>query len=299
MAAALILLAAFSASSAGADEPTAPAPQLKQEETLQALTRENALLKEKLKVLETTPAITAEALAQKNLRTLREVAQDTRSQRQAMADFEGFVKWMTANLSGYAKYVQAGSVAAGFAKILPIPYAGQASLLTKFVSQGILSLNAASVSINRYLGTSQQFVARVDALDPARPVNTAEVSELARFADGELLKDMADAQQKLAATAEISASALSFLESLNSYLGSTDEYWNKTRALLSRKEADKKEKGYLAESLQYLRDGAGRFNSRLKTFDETARRDAPLIKGVVAYDELVREMATKTAQAKN
>jgi len=34
-------------------------------------------------------------------------------------------------------------------------------------------------------------------------------------------------------------------------------------------------------------------------FDETARKDGPLIKSVVAYDELVREMAVKTAGAKS
>jgi hypothetical protein len=299
MAAALILLAAFPAPPAFADEAAPETAIQQKEEALQLLTRENTLLKEKVKTLEGAPAITGDALAAKNLRTLREVARDTRSQRQAMADFEGFVKWMTANLSGYAKYVEAGSVAAGFAKILPIPYAGQASVLTKFVSQGVLSLNATSVAINRYLGTSQQFVDRVEALDTTKPTNTAKISELARFADGELLRDMNDAQQKLTTTAEISTSALSFLESINSYLGSTDEYWNKTKSLLSRKEAGKKEKSYLSESIRYLRDGAGKFNARLKNFDETARKDGPLIKSVVAYDELVREMAIKTAEAKN
>jgi len=299
LAAALVLLAAFPASPAFADQAAPETAMQQKEEALQLLTRENALLKERVKTLESTPAITCDALAQKNLQTLRDVARDTRSQRQAMADFEGFVKWMTANLSGYAKYVEAGSVAAGFAKILPIPYAGQASVLTKFVSQGVLSLNAASVAINRYLGTSQQFIDRVEALDTTNPTNPAKISELARFADGELLRDMNDAQQKLTTTAEISTSALSFLESINSYLGSTDEYWNKTKSLLSRKEADKKEKSYLSESIQYLRDGAGKFNARLKSFAETARKDGPLIKAVVAYDDLVREMGTKTAQAKN
>lgn len=299
LAAAMALAAAFSAAAGAEDAAPAVPRQNGYEEKIEALTNENALLREKLKAIECTPAITCETLAQKNLRTLREISRDAKAQRQAMTDFEGFVKWMTTNLSGYAKYVQAGSVAAGFAKILPIPYAGQASLLTKFVSQGVLSLNAASVSINRYLGTSQQFVARVEALDTTKPANPAEISELARFADGELLRDMTDAQQKLTTTAEISTSALSFLESLNSYLGSTDEYWNKTKSLLSRKEADKKEKSYLSESIQYLRDGAGKFNARLKNFDETARKDGPLIKSVVAYDELVREMGPKTAEAKN
>lgn len=299
MAAALILLAAFPASPAFADEAAAETVIKQKEEAFQHLIKENALLREKLKLIEGAPAITCDALAAKNLQTLREVGRDTKSQRQAMADFEGFVKWMTTNLSGYAKYVQAGSVAAGFAKILPVPYAGQASVLTKFVSQGVLSLNAASVAINRYMGTSQQFVARVEALDPAKPVSPAEISELARFADGELLRDMNDAQQKLTTTAEISTSALSFLESLNSYLGSTDEYWNKTKSLLSHKEGDKKEKSFLSESIQNLRNGAGNFNARLKTFDETARKDGPLIKSVVAYDELAREIAVKTAEAKN
>ncbi|MCM2359259.1 MAG: hypothetical protein NDI77_14010 [Geobacteraceae bacterium] len=295
--AATFLLLAAASTPAMADD--AAETVIQQEETLQALARENALLKEKLRSLECAPAITCDALAQKNLQTLREIARNTKNQRQAMADFEGFVKWMATNLSGYAKYVQAGSVAAGFAKVLPIPYAGQASVLTKFASQGVLSLNAASLSINRYLDTSQQFVAKVEALDPAKPATPAEISELARFADGELLRDMTDVQQKLAATAEISASALSFLESLNAYLGSTDEYWNKTKSLLSRKEADKKEKSYLSESIQHLRDGAGNFNARLKAFDETARKAGPLIKSVVAYDELVRELGMKTAQAKN
>ncbi len=295
LTAALVLMAAFSALPARADSTNDAAPAIQKEETLQALIRENTDLREKLKALGSTPSITCDLLAQRNLQRLREVARDTKAQRQAMADFEGFVAWMTGNLSGYAKYIQAGSVAAGFARILPIPYAGQASVLTKFVSQGILSLNAASVSINRYLVTSQQFITRVEALPPAMPANPGEISELARFADNQLLKEM---KQKLTTTAEISTSALSFLESVNAYVGSTDEYWNRTKSLLSRKEPDKKEKSYLSESILNLRNGAGSFSAKLKAFDETARKDAPLIKSVVAYDDLVREMSVKVAESK-
>jgi hypothetical protein len=295
-AVALMLLAAFSAPSARADEVSVPGLNRLMEASLQALASENVLLRDKLRTLESTPSITGESLAAKNLQLLREIARNTRDQRRTMADFEGFVTWMTANLSGYAKYVQAGSVAAGFARILPIPYAGQASVLTKFVSQGILSLNATSVSINRYLGTSQQFVARVEALDPATTPKPVVISELAIFADRKLLADMNDLQQKLATTAEISTSTLAFLESVNAYVGSTDEYWNKTKSLLSRKEPDKKEKSYLSESITNLRNGAGTFNARLKTFDERARKDGPMIKSVVIYDDLVRELGVKVAE---
>lgn len=279
-----------------AEETAAPDALVNQQETaLGELAKENALLKEKLHLLENSPAITSDALARKNYQRLREIAIDVKTQRQTMTDFAGFVTWMTANLSGYSKYVEAGSVAAGFARFLPIPYAGQASLLSKFVSQGILSLNAASVAITRYLATSQQFITKAEALDPAKP---AEVSDLARFADRELLKDMNNAQQKLAAASEISTSSLSFLETLNSYVGSSDAYWNKTKSLLSRKEPDKKEKSFLSENIRNLRDRAGNFNAKLKLFDETARKDAPLIKSVVAYDDLVRELGTRMAEAR-
>jgi hypothetical protein len=291
-------MAAFSTLPASADSANDAAPAIQKEETLQALIRENTDLREKLRALESTPSISCDLLARRNLQRLREVARDTKAQRQAMADFEGFVTWMTGNLSGYAKYIQAGSVAAGFARILPIPYAGQASVLTKFVSQGILSLNATSVSINRYLVTSQQFITRVEALALVGPANPGEISELARFADSHLLKEMNDVQLKLTTTAEISTSALSFLESVNTYVGSTDEYWNKTKSLLSRKEPDKKEKSYLSESILNLRNGAGSFSAKLKAFDETAGKDAPLIKAVVAYDDLVREMGANEWKSK-
>jgi len=65
---------------------------------------------------------------------------------------------MATNLSGYSEHIEAGSFAAGFAKVLTIPYAGQASLLTKFISQGVLSLNAASVSLSRYLESLNHYV---------------------------------------------------------------------------------------------------------------------------------------------
>lgn len=277
-----------------ADEAALCEPLLKQkEETLQNLVKENALLQERLKSLE--GSLTADMLARKNLQRLREVAGDTKTQRQALADFEAYVKWMAINLSGYSKYVEAGSVAAGFAKILPIPYAGQAGLFTKFASQFALSLNAASVSMARYLDTSQQFVNRVDALDPAR-ANPVEISALAKFANDKLLNDMNDVRSKLATTGELSASALSFLESLNHYMGSTDEYWNKTKSMFKRGDGEKKEKSFLSENIQGLKNRAGNFNARLKSFDEAAQKDAPLIKSLATYDELIHEVEAGKVQ---
>ena len=275
---------------------TAPAPDNNAETAVVALARENALLQEKFKALEEC-SISSGALATKNCRRLKDVAADIRVQRQGMADFEGYVKWMSANIAGYSKYLSAGSVAAGFAKVLPIPYAGQASVFTKFVSNAALSLGSASVSINRYLATSQQFLARADALDPAKGVSAREVSELVHFADHELLKEMTEVQERLTSTSELSASSLSFLESLNHYMGSTDEYWMKTKSMLKSGD-DKKEKSFLSESTTTLRNRAMTFNGKFKLFAETVKKDAPLIKSLVAYDDLIREIDPKFAKLK-
>jgi hypothetical protein len=263
------------------------------DEAVIALARENALLQEKLKALECS--ITSTDLAARNCKRLKEVAADVRLQRQGLADFEGYVKWMSGNVAGYSKYLSAGSVAAGFAKVLPIPYAGQASLFTKFVSNAALSLSAASVSINRYLVTSQQFLARADALDPKKVVNPVEVSELVRFADQDLLKGMVEVQERLNSTSELTASSLSFLESLNHYVGSTDQYWMKTKSLLKSGD-EKQEKSFLSESTTSLRNRAQAFNGKFKLYDETVKKTAPMIKSLVAYDDLIRDIDPRVAK---
>jgi len=264
------------------------------EETVLALRVEVALLQEQLKALREC-SVTPADLAAKNCRRLKEVAAEVRAQRQELTGFEGYLKWMSANVAGYSKYLSAGSVAAGFAKVLPIPYAGQASVFTKFVSNAAVSLSTTSVTINRYLATSQRFLARAYALDPDKGVNAQEVSELVRFADQDLLKGMTEVQERLVSTSELTASSLSFLESLNHYVGSTDEYWSKTKSFL-RSGDDTKEKSFLSESTASLRNRAQAFNGKFKLFDETVKKAAPQIRSLVAYDNLIREIGPRVAR---
>lgn len=291
----LAIVITLAASTVWADEPGQPScqDQLRQkDDALAALARENAILRERLNL---PPSISRDELLQRMTMRIREISADIRVQRQVMSDFEGYVRWMTGNVSGYAKYLEAGSVAANFARVLPIPYAGQAGMFTKFVSQATLSLNTASVAVNRYLVTSQQFITRADTLEKS-PAAEKELVELARFADDQLLKEMNDVQAKLITTAELSSSSLSFLESLQHYVGSSDEYWAKAKSMISRGDATKKEKGYLAESIASLRSKAGNFNNRLKSFDDTVKKDAPRIKALAAYDELLKDLEARAVQ---
>jgi len=132
----------------------------------------------------------------------------------------------------------------------------------------------------------------VDALDQLTPsVKESEVAKIARFADEQLRRDMNDAKVKLTTTSEISSSTLSFLESLNHYVGCTDEYWSKTKSFITRADTNKKEQGYLSQNIQKLKETAGSFNSRLTTFQTLTKKDEALITSLRVYDELIREMS--------
>lgn len=261
---------------------------LQPEDQMARLVRENSELQKKIDELQSSPSIPIERLRQLKAARLKEIAATTRIQRQSTSDFEGFVKWMSANLAGYSKYIQAGSYAAVAARVLPIPYAGQASVFTKFVAQFTLALNAASVSITNYLTSSQKFITLTDAIDLAKPLDDRQLAEAAQFADQRLLKDMGDAQTKLSSVSDLSAGALSFLESLNHYVSSTDEFWTKAKGVF-KKDVDPKEKSYLSESTSNLKTQADRFNGKLKLLDETSRKQMTAVKSLAVYDELVAE----------
>lgn len=246
-----------------------------------------------LKALPVQKVLTLDELNLKRSARLRDVARYVGSQRDSMLEFDGYVKWMGGTLSSYSKYVEAGSFAAGFARLLPIPYAGQAGQFSKFVSHFALSLSSTSAAVTQYLASSQQFLSGVEALGNSAKGKESEMAFLTFLADQQLSRDMLDLQVKLEATSELSSSALSFLISMQQYLGSTDEYWQKTKAFVSRKDADKVEKGALAGSIDGLKSRAEAFNNRLKVYGENVSKTMPLISSLVAYDELRQEIESK------
>ena len=266
-------------------------PMTPAEEQVLKLQQDNEQLTAKLRQFETVRTIPVEHLRHKKALRLKEIAADVKVQRQSTSDFEVFVKWMSANLAGYNRYIQAGSYVAVIARMLPVPYAGQASIFAKFVAQFTVALNEASVSISNYLTSSQKFIVMADAIDPNRPLDEKALSEAALFADQKLLKDMNDAQLKLATVSDLSSGALSFLESLNHYISGSDEYWNRVKGAF-KKDIDPKEKSYISESTGNLKTQAARFNAKLKTFGELGKKETAGVKALAVYDELSAEAQT-------
>jgi hypothetical protein len=273
----------------GFSSENACGPMTQAEEQSFKLFSDNELLLQRIKHLESIKAIPAERLRLKKALRLKEIAADVKIQRQSTSDFDAFVKWMSSNLAGYNRYIQAGSYAAVVARMLPIPYAGQASLFTKFVAQFTLALNSASVSITNYLNSSQKFILMADAIDPAKPLDEKTLSEIADFADQKLLKDMGDAQLKLVTVSDLSSGALSFLGSVNHYVSGTDEYWNKAKGIF-KKDIDPKEKSFISESTNSLKIQADRFNSKLKSFEDLGKKETASVKTLAVFDELTAEL---------
>ena len=283
-------LIAISASNvwAGIDLPVVPQQDCQQETGICREAPVDLLaLQQRLADLESRKIVTVERLRQKKIIRLKEIAADVKLQRQSTSDFERFVTWMSSNLAGYNRYIQAGSYAALLAKMLPIPYAGQASVFTKFISQFTVALNEASVSINKYHNSSHKFIILTDCIDPLK-TDEKKIQEAAEFAEQQLLKDMSNAQARLSMISDLSAGALSFLESLNHYVSGTDEYWNKMKGVF-RKDIDPKEKSYISESTGNLRTQAERFNKKLLNFEALGKRENISVKSLTVYDELIAE----------
>lgn len=277
----------FSATQTAAAElacgPASPA-----EEQVLKLQLENAGLTLKALQFDALKSGITDLLQKKKLQRLKETALEVARQRETTKDFEGFFAWMSSNLAGYNRYIQAGSYAAAIGKMLPIPYAGQASVFTKFVAQFTVSLNSASTAIATYHVSSQKFISMVDAIDPAKPAYEKAINEAANFADTKLLKEMNDAQTKLAAVSDLSSGALSFLETLNHYVGETDAYWNKVKGLV-RKNVDPKEKSFISESTSNLKTQADNFNKKMKRFEELGKKETANINALAVYDELTND----------
>lgn len=246
-----------------------------------------------LKAVPLQKAVTMEDLDQKRFTKLKDIHKAVTSQRKSMLEFEGYVNWMGGTLASYSKYVEAGSFAAGFARLLPVPYAGQAGQFSRFVSHFALSLSNTSVAVKQYLASSQQFLTGVDALGETGKGKESEMAFLTFYADQQLTRDMTDLQLKLSSVSDLSSSALSFLVSLQQYLASTDEYWQKTKSLLVRKDPDKAEKGALAGSIDGLKTRTEEFNKGLNVYGENVGRTLPVIATLVAYDGLRQELESK------
>ncbi len=242
----------------------------------------------KLQQCEARPCLSRGVLQQRKLAKFHQAMDTVRTQRALIADFERYAAWMNNNLAAYNRYIQAGSAAAAVTKFLPIPYAGQAALFSKFMAQFSQSLGSTSKALDLYLKTSQQIITQASQLDGTNPDPKA-LAELHATAEGTLLTSMGEASRQLKGIAELSSGAQAFLVGLNSYLTTGDEYLNKVKGVF-KKEPAHHDKGFLTESTSALKSQTEQFNTKLKNFELLGVTISTTIKSLGVYDELAAEL---------
>ncbi|GEM_PF-5658850 len=283
-----VLLATVIAKQGVASENGAPSVQIMNEE-FQGILSSNEIVVRLLEQQEAYKKLLVQLLNRKKAARLREIADDLKKQGLSTGDFNAFLSWMNSNLASYNRYIQAGSYAAFVVKFLPVPYAGQASMFTKFVTQFTASVNSAAIAVSNYQKSSLRFLSMVEALDRSNGNFEKQLAEAATFADQTLLKDMNEAEIRLATVADFSAGALAFLESVCQYAENGDEYWSKTREILG-KDTGRKEKSLISSHLESLKSHAAAFNKKTGAFGELAKKEAFSIKSLAVYDELANEI---------
>lgn len=242
----------------------------------------------KLQQCEERPCLTRSVLQQRKLAKFHQALEAIKAQRALIADFERYAAWMNNNLAAYNRYIQAGSAAAAVTKFLPIPYAGQAALFSKFVAQFSQSLGTTSKALDLYLKNSQQIIEQASRLDGTKPDPKA-LAELHAAAETGLVKSMEEANRQLKGIAELSSGAQAFLVGLNSYLATGDEYLNKVKGVF-KKESSHHDRNFLTESTSALKSQTELFNTRLKNFEALGTTINTTIKSLGVYDELAAEL---------
>lgn len=215
-------------------------------------------LRKRLLLMEQAPRLTSDEIHGRVWSELKEMARRVRGQREGVKESARYVSWLSENLDGYQKYLQASTVAANLIKVLPIPYAGQASLFTRFTAQGVATLNRTGKTIRTYLDASAQFIDAYDGATASQDHSVEREQNLERSAE-RLVTAEQELNQSLQGVLDISTATLSFLEGVKGYLGSADQYWARTKSLVKRDGGAAPEKGYLSTSIEHLREQGERF----------------------------------------
>ena len=214
-------------------------------------------------------------------------------QRAQVAEMERYASWMRTTIVSYNKYIQAGSTAAAVSRFLPIPYAGQAALFSKLLAQFSANLTSTSLALNRYGTTAQELQSKISKL----PTNHSESRDLQllsvyNYTDQSFLPAMDQTQQELNRIAELSTSTLAFLQSLHHYLSSGDEYMQKVKGAVFKKDSQRNEMSMLTENVKHLTDQTAIFSKRLETFRQQGDQIHQSARTERVYQKLMTLMTT-------
>lgn len=183
---------------------------------------------------------TAQQLNQYSYEHLSKVAALMRQDSKKIDEFSGFITAIKGSVNDYAQIIRSSVYLTNVVRYLPIPYAGEASSITKVVSNTLLNLNGAAVSLDRYQKSSAAFLENFDKLDP-RSVTSAQLVKLSVYADTVVINDAETLQDSLQGISSSASTLAASTQSISNAINTGGDYLNQAKSFVGIK-ANEEEK---------------------------------------------------------
>lgn len=215
-----------------------------------------------------TKSVTVAELARYSYDDLALTAAALRDDGRTVDDFGGFITAMKASVADYADMIKASAYLSNVVRVLPIPYAGEASTATKLASNTLLHLGNAAAALDRYKKSSAAFLYDFDRLDRAT-ATPEQIARLAAFADDTVMNDARDLQTAMGRIASATAGMATAAQTVSRAMETTGDYLDQAKNLVGMQPSPK-EKARAAADRDSFKARLIQLNQKIAALENSA-----------------------------
>jgi len=192
----------------------------------------------------------AQQLNQYSYEHLSKVAMLMRQDAKKIDEFSGYISAIKGSVNDYAQIIRSSVYLTNVVRYLPIPYAGEASSITKVVSNTLLNLNGAAVSLDRYQKSSTVFLESFDRLDRNTATST-QLAKLASYADTVVINDAEALQDSLQGISSSASTLAATTQSISNAISTGGDYLNQAKSFVGMKASANEEEKLKASGTSF------------------------------------------------
>jgi len=219
---------------------------------------------------------------------LSKVAVLMRQDAEKIDQFSGFIGTIKGTVNDYTKIIQSSVYLTNVVRYLPIPYAGEASSITKIVSNTLLNLNGAAVSLERYQKSSTAFLDSFDKLD-RNTVTSIQLVKLASYADTVVLNDAETLQHSLQGISSSASTLAATTQSISNAISTGGDYLNQAKSFVGLKPSANEEEKIKASGTSF-QSKLTLLSQKICTLENSAHTHRSNILKARTYAELAKQL---------
>lgn len=230
----------------------------------------------------------AQQLNQYSYEHLFKVAHLMRQDAKKIDEFSGFITAIKGSVNEYAQIIRSSVYLTNVVRYLPIPYAGEASSITKVVSNTLLNLNGAAVSLDRYQKSSNAFLDSFDKLDP-HSATPAQLAKLAAYADTVVMNDAEALQNSLQGISSSASTLAATTQSISNAISTGGDYLNQAKSFVGIKPSANEEEKVRASGTSF-HTKLTLLSQKISTLENSAQTHRTNILKARSYAELAQQL---------